>query len=252
MKSKPFYRLVRTGFFELFREPKTLFFIMIFPMFFLLLFGVMGMIIPDSETMKLSFIEFMFPGILIFALVSTGLFGTSTPIIEMRKKGTLRLFQITPLSKTTFLLSQITVRFIISFIQIVLLLGIGIIIGVIKLNVILPVFLVSLLGMCMILTIGFLFGGILNSAELAGGLLGGLSAPILMFSGVLLPLTIFPEVFEKIAMAFPFTYLGDLVRTVTFSNFDSMFPIYINVSVILACTLLFFFIVKLTFKWEKS
>jgi len=253
MRSKTaFYRLVRTGYLELIREPKSFFFIMIFPLIFLLMFGLMGYAIPPSESMHLSFFEFMFPGILILALLTVGLFGTTTPLIQMRKNGTLRLFQITPLKKETFLVSQLAVRFILAFIQIALFLLIGAIVGVVKIHTLLPLFLASLLGMALILTIGFLLGGVLNSVELAGGILGGLSAPVLMLSGVLLPLTIFPKTFEKVAMFFPFTYLGDLIRTILFDHFNSMFSIYTNILVLVGFTLLFFVLARVTFKWEQS
>ncbi|WP_377887565.1 ABC transporter permease [Alkalihalobacillus sp. R86527] len=243
-------KLVKTGFLELIREPKTSFFIFIFPLFFLAMFGIMGQVIPKSQS-GLSFVEFMFPGILIFALLSTGLFGTSVPLIEMRKKGTLRLLQVTPLSKSTFLISQIAVRFIISILQIIIFLLIGLAMNMFEVQLLPVLFAVSLLGMAMILSLGFIFGGILKSVELAGGLLGGFSAPLLIFSGVLLPLTIMPEAFEKVAMFIPFTYLGDLIRSIMFENGSPLYSTPTNLMAICGCTILFFFIAKLTFKWES-
>ncbi|WP_077706043.1 ABC transporter permease [Virgibacillus dokdonensis] len=250
MKNTSFVKLVKTGYLEIMRDFKTAFFIIIFPVTFLIMFGLMGMLIPNSESMELSFIEFMFPGVLIFALLSTGLFGTTTPLIELRKKGTLKLFQVTPLSKGEFLLSQITIRFIISIIQITLFFSVGFIIQVIQLKHLIPFYGASLLGMCLILPLGFIFGSIFNSVEVSGALLGGISAPVLMLSGVLLPLTIFPDIFEKIAMISPFTYFGDLLRTVMFDSFSPMFPAYINILVLFGSTIVLFYIGKVTFKWR--
>ncbi len=78
--------LIKTGFNEIIRDPKIFFFIMIFPVMFLGIFAGISSVIHKSKQMNISMLEFMFPGILIFALLSTGLFGTTLPLVEMRKK----------------------------------------------------------------------------------------------------------------------------------------------------------------------
>lgn len=250
--SRTIKQLTKTGLLELVRESRSFFFILIFPLFFLGMFWGMSLIIPPSEELGISLIEFMFPGILILALVSTGILGTSMPLIEMRQKGTIRLLQVTPLKKETFIVSQIIVRFILASVQIILFLVIGFFMDLINFSAIVPMFAASLLGMAMILTFGFIFGSIFKSAEVVGGLIGGLMAPVLMLSGVLFPLYILPSVFETIAKFIPFTYLGDLMRSITLSNLEPMYSSHINIIVVLACTLLFFLIAKYTFKWETN
>lgn len=252
MESETYKKLVKTGILELVREPKSLFFILIFPLLFLAMFSVMGSIIPKSNSSELSFLEFMFPGILVFALLSTGLFGTAVPLVEMRKNGILRLFQITPLKKGTFIVSQITVRLLLACVQVMVFLLIGLALNLFKINQFFSVLATSLLGMAMILTLGFLLGGIFKSVELTGGLLGALSAPLLMLSGVLLPLRLFPKAFEIVSMFIPITYLGDLIRTVMYPSVESLHPVYINISAMVLFTIIFYFICKVTFKWQNA
>lgn len=55
-------------------------------------------------------------------------------------------------------------------------------------------FAVSLLGMAMILTLGFIHGNLFHSVEITSGVFGALVAPILMLSGVLFPLHILPNI----------------------------------------------------------
>lgn len=245
-------QLVRMGLLELLREPRTLFFILIFPLMFLGMFWGISLAVPESEDLGFSMIEYMFPGILILALFSTGVLGTSIPLIELRKKGTIRLLQVTPLPKETFIVSQVIVRFILAIAQIILFLIIGFLMNLVTFSVMVPLFLASLLGMAMVLMLGFIFGSIFNSPEVAGGLLGGLFAPVLMLSGVLFPLHILPGAFETFAKFIPFTYIGDLTRSITLPNFETMHSASLNIVVVVGCTLVLYFIAKFTFKWEAD
>lgn len=247
---KAFKQVVRAGIFEIVREPRLFFFILIFPLMFMAFFGIMGQIIPASETMGMSFFEFMFPGLLIFALLSIGLLGTSTPIIEMRKLGVLRLFELSPLSTGTFILAQISIRFILSFIQISLFMILGFILGYVTLGNLVPMILLSLLGIAFMLTLGFLFGGVFKSSEVASGVLSGLSAPLLMFSGVLLPLSIFPDFMKTVAMVFPFTYLGDAMRQVMFPDVPGDYNLFVSVLIIIGSSLILYLVSLKTFKWN--
>lgn len=251
MKNTALFRLVKTGILELLREPKTLFFIIVFPLLFLGMFAATNSVAPPTDAISVSLLEFMFPGVLIFALVASGMYGTSTPLIELRKKGTLRLLHITPLRKETFIASQIIVRFLVGILQVILFLFAGFLMDLISVWTILPVFIVSLLGITMILLLGFIFGTLFNSVELAGGVLGGMVAPVLMISGVLFPLYILPDIFVTIAKVIPFTYLADLLRWIMYPEMGAMFPVYINILVLISFTIAFFFIGKRTFNWES-
>ncbi|WP_054705692.1 ABC transporter permease [Bacillus sp. JCM 19041] len=240
--------LTKTSLRELLRDPKNLFLILIFPLLFVIMFAVIEHLTP-TQNEQLSLFEYMFPGILIFSLFSSGLIGTSTPLIEMRKTGTLKLLQVTPLTKSSFIISQIFVRFIIGSLQVLLFLIMGLFLNIIKFSSIIPIFGISLLGLLMILTLGFIFGSLLNSPEVAGALLGGLSAPLLMLSGVLMPLSIYDSnIIDSISMFIPFTYLGDLMRSTMF-DIDPDVPIFLSIIAISAFTIVFYIFAKKTFKW---
>lgn len=151
--------LVSTGVKEIYREPKIFFFSLLFPFFFLAMFWGMSMVIDPSVELGLSFIEYLFPGILIFALLSVGFLGTSVPLIEMRQKGILKLLRTTPLDESTFIFSQILVRFILGIMQILIFTILGFIMGLVSFENVIPFIFIGLLGLVMILTLGFLFGG---------------------------------------------------------------------------------------------
>ncbi|KGX92299.1 hypothetical protein N781_18390 [Pontibacillus halophilus JSM 076056 = DSM 19796] len=247
---KGYNQLTKAGLYEIVREPKLLFFILFFPLLFLLFFGLMGQMVPPSEAMGLSFFEFMFPGLLIFALMSIGLLGTSSPIVEMRQKGILRMFELSPLDKTTFIFAQISIRFILAMIQIGLFMLLGLIFGFITFSNIVPIVLLSIVGVGFMLTLGFLFGSIFKSSEVTSGVLAGISAPLLMLSGVLLPFTLFPEFMKTIAMFIPFTYLGDAMRQLFFPELRGEYSLFTSIAVIIGCTIIVYLASVKVFKWN--
>jgi ABC-2 type transport system permease protein len=245
----PYRLLVQAGMNELLRDPKLLFFTVFFPLVFLIIFGSVSLIIPKSEVLQITFLEYMFPGIMIFALVSTGFYGTALPLVELRMNGTMVLFHLSPLKIRTFMAAQITVRMVIALFQVILYLIIGLILGVIDWMEVIPLFVVSMIGMLMILVIGFLLGGLFRKVEIAGGVLGAISVPLLIFSGVLMPFYIMPDIVQKIALAIPFTYLGESMRQIMFEDIDAMFSIYVNIGFMLAFSIILFLITQRTFRW---
>lgn len=244
--------LIKTGFNEIIRDPKIFFFIMIFPVMFLGIFAGISSVIHKSKQMNISMLEFMFPGILIFALLSTGLFGTTLPLVEMRKNGIMRLLTLTPLTTGQFVISQIIVRLILSVVQITLFLILGMLLKIVTISDLILLLLVSLIGMIMILSLGFLFGGFMSSVEIAGGILGAISAPILMLSGVMMPFYIMPDIVEDLAIFIPFTYMGDALRQILFEHLEGKFSIYTDLAAILGFAVLFFVMTKLSFKWSNE
>ncbi|NWO15012.1 ABC transporter permease [Virgibacillus sp.] len=240
--------LVSTGVKEIYREPKIFFFSLLFPFFFLAMFWGMSMVIDPSVELGLSFIEYLFPGILIFALLSVGFLGTSVPLIEMRQKGILKLLRTTPLDESTFIFSQILVRFILGIMQILIFTILGFIMGLVSFGNVIPFILIGLLGLVMILTLGFLFGGVFNNTEIASGVLSFGIFPLVMLSGAMLPLYILPDAFDTISYFIPFTYLTELFHEVLF-DLDVKLSVFGNIIVLVIISAVFFFLTKLTFRW---
>jgi ABC-2 type transport system permease protein len=215
------------------------------------MFGTMSVIIQPSTGMGLSFLEYLYPGILIFALFSIGLIGTSVPLIEMRKNDILKTLRTTPLKIEVFILSQITVRFILAIFQILFFAILGVILGYIKFAHIIPFILISLLGMIMILTIGFFFGNFFKNEEVASGILPFVMMPLLFLSGALLPSQILPESVQNVAYVIPITYLTDLYHHILF-DFKGRVPDIVAILIILAVSLVFFILSKKTFRWSNN
>ncbi len=196
--------------------------------------------------------HYSLPGILVMAFLTLGLFGTAVPLITLRQRGTLRLLGLTPLSPLTFASAQIIARFLLALGQLTIVLVISYFaLAKFPLANLPGIFLSALLGILMILAMGYVLGEVIPSAEAAGGLIGGMLAPILLLTGVMLPLSIMPPVFLTIARFIPFTYLGDALRQQITGSDLPVAPLLIDNLVILAVTVILVALAVLFFRWGQ-
>ncbi|EOB1268174.1 ABC transporter permease [Staphylococcus pseudintermedius] len=237
---------------EIIRDKKLFFFISIFPLMFLIMFVILGKTLPESNYMTIQFDEFMFPGVLIFALLSIGLYGTTAPLIEYRKNNTFKIFETTSLNKFIFILSLLSVRVIIGIFQISIFFLIGFVFEYINFHNIILTFLISTVILSFMIALGIFLGGIFNSSEIALGVLSFLSAPILMISNVLIPIDIFPETFKNITHLLPFAYMGDLLRGFMFDDYTLEYSYLRSFLVIIISFILVIFISIKTFALYKK
>jgi ABC-2 type transport system permease protein len=103
--------------------------------------------------------------------------------------------------------------------------------------------------MVMILTLGFLFGGLFNNMEIASGILSFSMVPLLMLSGAMLPLYILPDVIQYVSYIIPFTYLSDLYHQ-TLYGLNGKVPPMINILLLFVLSALFFYFTKKSFRWK--
>lgn len=219
--------------------------VLAFPFLFVLMFGVI------SSTSGTDLLEFIIPGVIVMAFFSLAISGTSVPIIQMRQKGTLRLIGLTEVKKITFILSQITARFFIAAIQLIILLGVAYSQGMLSLKNVLPIIIVSLIGLVMLFAIGYLVASMDISVEVVSGLSGGILAPLLILSGLLMPLTLLPNWVETTSKFIPLTYFGELLRFYLTEENPSfgLFPTYL---ILIGVTVFFLFLATRFFRWEKA
>jgi ABC-2 type transport system permease protein len=196
-------------------------------------------------------LRYSLPGILIMAFASLGLFGLATPLILQRQRGTLRLLGLTPLSPITYVLAQIISRLAIALAQLVFILGISyFILGGIPLAKLPGIFLSAFLGIVMLFALGYVLGVVIPTPEAAGGILGGLLAPVLMLTGILLPFNILPPVVLTIARFIPLTYLGDALRQQLLGNPPIASLTFDNL-VLLGSSILLILLAARLFRWSQ-
>ncbi|MFC4057770.1 ABC transporter permease [Planomonospora corallina] len=210
-----FAELTRANARELIRDPRNFFFVLVFPLIFMGLFMFMGMLNPGGGPGGpggFDPVRSGIPAVLLMAFMSLAFFGTATPLISLRQKGTLRMLGTTPLSRTTFILAQAPVRFAIALGQLAALSAVALATGFLEPSAIGRLLVTCALGLAMLFAVGYLVAARMRNPELANGLLALVMPVTLMLSGVFLPMEIFPEGLRSVAGHLPTTYFADALR----------------------------------------
>lgn len=234
---------------QLLRDPITFFFLLVFPFIFLTLFAVT----PAAEVggQKLDPISFGLPAVLVLGFGNLALLGTATTIVEMRSRGILRLFAVTPVTRSQFLVSTVPVRLGIATFQVAILLALGLTIGDLDAGALPRLLATCALGLLMFFALGFLAGGYLRSVQATSTIMSGLLPVAMICSGIFVPFSVLPEGFASAAKYFPLTYLGDALQQ-DLAGADGMYSITIDWLVIAGTALVLAVLAILSFRWDQG
>ncbi|MGG1441064.1 ABC transporter permease [Brevibacillus laterosporus] len=211
--------------------------------------NVVATSIGDSKNFNV--LKFTFPSVLILAFLTLSLTGTAIPLIQMRQRGNLRLFAVTPINRLSFIASQILVRAGIAMIQLLIMTIYGLKIGVLNTNAIVGIIVVSSFGLLMFFSLGYMLGGILRSQEAVNTVIGFLMGPMMVVCGLFYPLEWMPGFVSSLARFIPLTYFGDGLRQFIDTGAEPVAPLLVDCLVMTGTAILFIVITLYTFKWDE-
>jgi ABC-2 type transport system permease protein len=197
----------------LLREPIWIIIVMIQPLLYLALFAPLLEPIAKSKGFPPGDAWQVFvPGMLI----QLGIFGSTFVgfgIIAEIRYGTVERMRVTPASRLGLLLGRILRDALVLLIQATLLTLAAIAFGlrVPAIGVLLTINLVLLLGIALS-ALSYAAGLWLKSEDALAPLLNMLSVPLLLLSGILLPMTLAPRWLLRLSQANPFSHIVDAAR----------------------------------------
>ena len=204
---------------EILRDPLNLAFGLGFPLVLILLLSAIQANIP----VELFEIGHLTPGITVFGLSFMTLF-SATIIAKDRSSSLLQRLYTTPLKPVDFILGYTLPIIPIAIAQCVICYVAGIVLGLeITVNMLWAIIFIIPVALLYI-SLGLLFGSILNDKQvggICGALLTNLSA---WLSGVWFDLELVGGAFRKIAYSLPFVHAVDMERTLLNGDFAGVFP----------------------------
>ena len=204
---------------EIVRDPLTVGFGLGFPLVLILLLSAIQANIPVS----LFEIAHLTPGIAVFGLSFMTLF-SATLISRDRGSSLLQRLYTTPLSPLDFILGYTLPIIPVSVAQGIVCYIVAIVLGLdVTVNILLAILFIIPISLLFI-SLGLLFGSILNDKQvggICGALLTNLSA---WLSGTWFDLELVGGAFRSIAYALPFVHAVELERAVLSGNFAGIFP----------------------------
>ena len=202
---------------EILRDPLTLFFGLGFPLVLILLLSAIQANIPVS----LFEISSLAPGICVFGLAFMTLF-TALIISKDRSTSFLQRLYTTPMRSVDFILGYTMPIIPISVLQSVICYFVALCLGLdFSVNLIIATLLVIPVALLYI-SLGLLFGSILNDKQvggICGALLTNLSA---WLSGIWFDLELVGKAFKTVAYSLPFVHAVELQRAAVAGDFGEI------------------------------
>ncbi len=197
------------------RQPVWVVFGLIQPVLYLFLFGPLlkGIVSSPGFGAKDPWLVFV-PGLLVqLGLLGAAFVGFGT-IAEWRS-GVIERMRVTPASRSALLLGRVLRDVVVLFVQAGLLTGLSLVFGLSA-----PWW-ALLLGMAIVAMLGACFSALSNSIALKlksedafAPLLNGVSLPLLLLSGVLLPISMGPPWLQHLSQLNPLRYVLEGLRAV--------------------------------------
>lgn len=178
--------------------------------------------IQEVEGRRYTSTDFILPGQLSFALLSTGVFGVAFTLISLRKTLVLKRMFATPAPKWVILGGKILGSMIVSAIQAITIIAVGYFFFEFTLVngwiTFLEMLLLSVFGLFVFLGFGLLVASLAKTEEGASPIANIITLPQFILSGAFFPTDLFPEFLQPFANALPMTFLNDAMRTVSFEG----------------------------------
>jgi ABC-2 type transport system permease protein len=212
-------------------------------------------IIKEVEvvTREYKTIDFILPGQLGFALLSTGVFGTAFVFLSLRITLVIKRFFATPVKRYSIVIGEAIARIAFALIGALFIILIGhyafsftLVHGVVT---VLNMLLLSLIGVVVFMGFGFVVSGIAKNESTVPPIANMITLPQFLLSGTFFSINVFPAWLQPISRALPLTYLNDSLRKVAFEG-ASLLDVSHQILIMCIWGIVVYAVAVKTFKWE--
>ncbi len=206
--------------------------------------------VESVNSRNLSYIDFLLPGILAMSIMQGGVFGVAFSFVILKKRGILRRLLVTPMPTSDFIVAQVLSRLLILMLQVLIMVGAGILFFDLHfVGSLFNMVVVGLLGGVVFLSIGFALSGVSKSEDQVAPLANLITLPMMMLSGVFFSRTNLPGFAHVITDFFPLTYLADGLRAIAIEG-AALPDLYPQLLGLAAWAMVTLFIAVKAFRWE--
>ncbi len=159
------------------------------------------------------YLDYLFPGLLGLNLLSTSLWSIGLSIADHRQKKLLKRMLVTPMRRSSFLLTFIAWRLLFMVLEVVILVCFGVfVLGVPFAGSLSAFALIVTLSTVSFAGLGLLVAARTKTLEGVTGLLNFVLIPMWLFAGIFFPYERFPEFLHPVIQWIPLTALIDALR----------------------------------------
>lgn len=159
------------------------------------------------------YIDFLIPGLLGMNLMNSGMWGIGFALVDMRQRKLLKRFVASPMRRSDFLLALASSRLVLMLIELVILLGFGMLAFRLRVSGSwASILIISALGALCFGGVGLLTASRAQKIESVSGLINLVMMPMWILSGVFFSYERFPQMLHPLIKALPLTALNDALR----------------------------------------
>ncbi len=195
-------------------------------------------------------IDYLVPGIIAFSILSLGVFSITEGFIQLKTDGSLRRLHVTPIKPISFLIAQSLTRLLMTVINVLTMLAIGIFMFGFNLNGdIFNFMLFSVFGIILFLGFGYAIAGWARDSNQAAPISNIIFFPMMFLSGTFFPRESFPDWLQPITDYIPLTYVANGLRDIA-NNGTTILGLGPELLGVGVWTVVIYFIAIKLFRWE--
>ncbi len=157
--------------------------------------------------------RFLLPGIIAMTLMQTGIFSLAYWLIDLKERGVLKRFRVTPLSNSELVSALISTRLVVMLVQIILLSAIGVwFFGAHVYGSIVAIIIISIIGGSIFLSLGFFVSTVANTYDEAAPITTVINLIFTFLGNIFFQTDAFPKILNEIGQKLPITYLANGLR----------------------------------------
>jgi ABC-2 type transport system permease protein len=206
---------------------------------------------PQAQSVNsLTGIDYFLPAMLAYIVLQSGINFVAITLVDLRARGVLRRLRATPVTPFQVLSAQIVGGMLTVFLQILILIALGIFAFQAHTYGSWLVLAVPLiLGTAAFVGIGFMLTSAARTSEAARGLSSFVAFPMMFFSGVFFPITDLPNWLQTVVHILPLTWLTDALHQVM-NDGAGLSSIAVDCLVLAAWAVVMISVATWRFRWD--
>lgn len=203
-----------------------------------------------TEDEGLTTLDYIFPGLLGFTILSLGVFGPTTVFPRMKEKGILRRYHTTPIRVWQYFAANVISNSVVGLLAVGVMFGVALaVFDVTMRGDYISLALLTILGTVVLFGVGLAAGGWAKNENQAAPLGNLVAFPMMFLSGVFFPRFLMPEWLQSISDFLPLTPLVDGLRMIIAES-QTIFEIGPEVGMLAGWLIVIYAIAFKVFRWE--
>jgi ABC-2 type transport system permease protein len=235
---------------ELIRNRSAVVAILVSFMFVLALLSGLDLLLSTATSSSVKLVRTSLGLVSATGFMAVAFVATAVPLVRYRSVGTLRHLSTTPARRATFLLGHVPIRGVIIGLQSVIIVAVAIGEGA-AVGVAMSLALTLLVGGAMLLSFGYLLASRMANMDLALQLAYIIPLIVLITSGALFPLSIYPDAVENLFQIMPTTWFVNLLNAQV-NGVEPLLPTGVMWAMMALTTVGAGYLAWRTYRWEPA